>query len=298
MKRFLFSLIAILFAFCYAMAQDVIVKKDGTILNVYNLEEGPSSYFYTLEPSTDAATQKISKSEVFSIKKNGGTSTPQTGTGTQTEVKVETVKDNPEPKKATEFKAVTAKISSKYISKNDDGDLTFMARTPDGKELKYKILSKENLTLAVIEEDYEEKRYIIPEYVLLNDQTYTVVEIDEEAFEGQDEVEEVQFPATLKKIGESAFKGTSLARIILPDGLEILEEEAFANISGHVSTIYIPSSVRKIGSECFRNCGSAKSYRGYCQAYFSKMPDFVTERNCLDVGIDEEAVRAFVYKRR
>ena len=296
MKRILFSLIATLFAFSYVMAQDVIVKKDGTILNVYNLEEGPTSYFYTLEPSADAATQKISKSDVFSIKKNGETSTRKIGTGAQTEVKAAT--ENPEPKKAPEFKAVTATISSKYISKNDSGDLTFKARTPDGKELKYKILSKENLTLAVIEDGYDEKRYIIPEYVLLNNQTYTVVEIDEEAFEGEDDVEEVQFPATLKKIGESAFKGTNLAQIILPDGLEIIEEEAFANISDHVSTIYIPSTVRKIGDNCFRNCGSAKSYRGYCQAYFSKMPDFVTERNCLDFGIDEEAVRAFIYRRR
>ena len=298
MKTKFLSLIAVLFACSYMTAQDVIVKKDGTILNVYNLEEGPSSYFYTLEPSTDAATQKISKSEVFSIKKNGGTSTPQAGAGTQTEVKVEPVKANPEPQKAPEFKAITAKISSKYISKNEDGDLTFLARNPDGQELKYKILSKEKLTLAVTENGYDQKRYIIPEYVQVNDQTYTVVEIDEDAFEDEDDVEEVQFPATLKRIGESAFKGTSLTRIILPDGLEIIEEEAFANISGHVSTIYIPSTVRKIGSECFRNCGSAKSYRGYCQAYFSKMPEFVTERNCLDFGIDEEAVRAFVYRRK
>lgn len=298
MKKTLLSLIAILFTFGCAMAQDVIVMKDGTILNVYNLEEGPNSYFYTLEPSSDAATQKINKSEVFSIKKNGATSAPQAGTGTRTDVKVAALPESEAPKQKPEFKAVTAKISSKYISKNEDGDLTFLARTPDGREMKYKILSKEGLTLAVVENDYEEKKYIIPEYVLLNNQTYTVVEIDEEAFEGQDEVEEVQFPATLKKIGEYAFKGTRLARIILPDGLEILGDQAFANISGHVSTIYVPSSVRKIGSECFRNCGSAKSFRGYCQAYFSKMPEFVTERNCLDYGIDEEAVRAFVYRRR
>ena len=42
-------------------------------------------------------------------------------------------------------------------------------------------------------------------------------------------------------------------------------------------------------------CGSGKnrSIRGFCQAYFSNMPDFITEENCKDFGIDEVAVKEF-----
>ena len=54
-----------------AMAQDVIVLKDGSILNVYNLEESETSYFYTMSPAEGATTLKINKSDVFSVNHAG-----------------------------------------------------------------------------------------------------------------------------------------------------------------------------------------------------------------------------------
>ena len=70
MKGILLFLTVFLLTLSYANAQDIIVKKDGTILNVYNLEESDNFYFYTMEPSEDAAIQKINKNHVFSAKKN------------------------------------------------------------------------------------------------------------------------------------------------------------------------------------------------------------------------------------
>ena len=305
MKRIL-SLAALILAFSYAMAQDVIVKKDGTILNVYNLEEGTNSYFYTLEPSADATTQKISKEEVFSVKKNGESSQPQSGAGTRTITTVTTtVPANNNVQNSTSGREpVTAQISSSAITRKKDG-LYFAARTPDGHELNYKILSQESLTVAVTKGEYHESMYIIPEYVQVNDKTYTVTEIGKEAFLKEGTVNEVQFPTTLKIIRENAFSFCPLRSIVLPEGIEELDNAAFFRagwgpwVGGqNLSEIYLPSSIRRVGNNCFLGCGTSLSWRGYCKAYFSNLPDFITEGNCLGFGIDEEAVRAFQNRRR
>ena len=296
MKRLLLLLTAILLAFCYASAQDIIVKKDGTILNVYNLEESDNFYFYTLESSEDAAIQKINKNDVFSVKKGGEKSTSQ-----QIETKA---KDNGELKKAPKREPVTAQITSEIIQ-NKKGQF-FTARTPDGHELNYQILSSEEHTLAVVKGKYRENKYIIPEYVQVGNEVYTVTEIGDRAFSRENAITEIQFPTTLKRIGHQAFTYCPLESIVLPEGLEELADEAFfcAGLNAHGKTlplkeIYLPSSTQKIGYTCFLKCGSSISFRGFCQAYFSNMPDFIKESNCKTYGIDEEAVRAFyVYERK
>ena len=70
MNRY-FSFFWLLLMTSTANAQDVLVKKDGTILNVYNLEEGSNVYYYSTDATPDAPTLKISKEEVFSVKRNG-----------------------------------------------------------------------------------------------------------------------------------------------------------------------------------------------------------------------------------
>lgn len=75
-----FMIIRILFLFFCAisssviMEQDIIVKNDGSIIQVYNLEESNNSYYYSLEQSSDSDIFKINKREEFSIKKNGANS--------------------------------------------------------------------------------------------------------------------------------------------------------------------------------------------------------------------------------
>ena len=296
MKRLLFLLTAILLAFCYASAQDIIVKKDGTILNVYNLEESDNFYFYTLESSEDAAIQKINKNDVFSVKKGGEKSTSQ-----QIETKA---KDNGELKKAPKREPVTAQITSEIIQ-NKKGQF-FTARTPDGHELNYQILSSEEHTLAVVKGKYRENKYIIPEYVQVGNDTYTVTEIGEKAFHKEHTVIIVQFPTTLKKIGKNSFTYCPLQRISLPKSIRELADEAFNNSGWNykwsksytLKEIYIPSTIKSIGHDCFRGCGADTSPRGYCQAYFSNIPDFITEDHCNRYGIDEEAVRAFNDKKK
>lgn len=277
------------FVTSYLMAQDIIVKKDGSILTVYNLEESNTSYFYSLEPSKDAPTQKIAKSEVFSVKKSDGTTQKPSSKNSNTSRK-------------TSRKAVTATFSKRIRSKEYDN--CFSAKTPDGKELNYAVLSESEKTLAVIKGEYHEKEYVIPEYVNVDGKIYTVTEIGNKGFYQENTILKIQFPQTLKKIGEKAFVYCALESIIFPEGLMEIGTKAFWGCSGHnphrikitkknINEIFLPSSLKKIGEECFTFCGKATSYRGYCQAYFSNMPRFITESNCKTFGIDEEAVRAY-----
>lgn len=269
------------------MAQDIIVKKDGTILNVYNLEESASSYFYSLEPSKSSSILKIEKEEVFSIKKANGASVSQTSH----------VGMDADKKNERSHEDVTAEFVVNI--KNKKYSRCFTASTPDGHKLDYAVLSEADKTLTVIKGEYHEQEYVIPEYVRIDGDLYTVTEIDEKGFYMEFSVKNVQFPNTLKKIGKKAFFESCLRKIILPESLEEIGNMAFYGIGGRnsASEIYLPSSLNVIGLNCFLLCGPATSFRGYCQAYFSNMPKFITEGTCKQYGIDEEAVRAF-YKSR
>lgn len=271
------------------MAQDILVKKDGSILNVYNLEESSNSYFYTLEPSSEATVQKIGKADIFSVKKQNG-ETLKPGNDVQAVAKKRQVPTH-DP--------VTAQISSE-IQTNKKGGRWFSACTPDGHELNYLILSDVDYTLSVTKGKYRETDYVIPEYVQVGDVKYVVTEIGNDAFFSEKAIKSIQFPITLKRIGNTAFYRCGLESIVLPEGLEELGWAAFNRCGEYVSLseIYLPSSVKKIGEGCFKACGRDTSYRYFCQAYFSNLPDFITEGNCKSYGIDEEAVRAFQARKK
>lgn len=284
MRKLFLIFILSSFVTSYLKAQDIIVKQDGNILTVYNLEESNTSYFYSLEPSKDAPIHKIEKSEVFSVKKSDGTTQKPSS-------------ENSNTSRKSSRKAVTATFSKRISRKEYDN--CFSAKTPDGKELNYAVLSESEKTLAVIKGEYHEKEYVIPESVNVEGTIYTVTEIGNKGFFKENTILRIQFPQTLKKIGEKAFSNCELESIILPEGLVEIGAKAFFGCSGDKSSInlideiYLPSSIKKIGAECFIYCGKARSYRGFCQAYFSNMPIFITEGNCKTYGIDEEAVRAY-----
>ena len=95
----------------------------------------------------------------------------------------------------------------------------------------------------------------------------------------------------MKAIRHQAFYKVPLCKIILNDGVEYIGVWTFMDC--RVDEIYIPTTVKYIGSMSFLRATQASSYRGFSQGFFSCMPIFITEGNCKDYGIDEEAVRAY-----
>ena len=98
----------------------------------------------------------------------------------------------------------------------------------------------------------------IPETIVYNTQTITVVGIGYYAFYN-DELTEVNLPSTLTTIGDYAFSGcSSLANIILPQSLNSIGNEAFSNCT-NITDIVIPKSVTKIGTGILKCCSNLKS---------------------------------------
>lgn len=238
-RKYILPLLALMISFISAKsyAQDIVVMKDGTILDVYNLKESSTYYYFSSDSSSNAIVKKVKKADVFSVKKKDGTIIPATSDTVTTKSLDSAV-----------HKPVTAQLSSEITKKRRQK--IFSARTPDGHELNYAILSDDDHTLKVIKGTYHESKYIIPDYVQVNDIKYTVTEIDDGAFKMEYTVVSVDFPSTLKKIGDEAFEYSGLKKAILPEGLESIGDHAFVGCP--LSQISIPSSIKyDVGEKAF-----------------------------------------------
>jgi len=282
-----------LFAICatYAQAQDLIITKEGESYKVYNVDIGASAVFYQLTEDADAEIQRMPKADVLLIKKADGTKIDFTAPDGGVYGAASTASGS------RQHDAVTA-IATSPLTKGKKGVMTFSAKTPDGKELNYMILSEADHTLAVAQGEYGEEEYVIPDYVEYNGAKYTVTEIAEKAFLHKVNIGNVVFPSTLKKIGKRAFAGAGLEKIILPESIEIIDDRAFTfqgwnGRAGCLIELYIPTTIKNIGDICFMYSGRSQSPKGYYQGYITCMPSFISEGTCKQYGIDEEAVRAY-----
>ncbi len=200
-----------------------------------------------------------------------------------------------------------------------------LARNNDGQVLNMRIISDKDKTLAVArprkvakldkkgnkevdkkgnvkmkDGKYEMSEIIIPEYVIIDGENYSVTEIDPIAFTNHSNIKNVVFPETLRSIGAGAFFWcNTLNEIILPDALEKIGAGAFYESGDKIfKQLYIPKSVKEIGAFAFHCLGLNRSYRGFYQGTLTCIPDFVSEGNCKDFGIDEEAVRSYEQRKR
>lgn len=291
MKRILIALFVICAA--YAQAQDLIITKEGESYKVFNVDIGASAVFYQLTEDTDADIQRMPKADVLLIKKADGTKIDFTAPGG-----VDYGNSSASTSSSSRQHDTVTAIASSALTKGKKGVMTFSAKTPDGKELNYMILSEADHTLAVAEGEYLETEYIIPDFVEYNGTKYSVTEIAEKAFLHKNNIGSVVFPSTLKKIGKRAFAGAGLEKIILPESIEIIEDRAFTfqgwnGRAGCLIELYIPVTIKNIGDICFMYSGRSQSPRGYYQGYITCMPPFISEGTCKQYGIDEEAVRAY-----
>ena len=83
---------------------------------------------------------------------------------------------------------------------------------------------------------------------------YTVTQIGDSAFETEDEdpikIEEVTIPESVTYIGYTAFFGTAITEIVIPEGVEVIEQQAF-DACPNLVTATLPSSVSTLGMSVF-----------------------------------------------
>ena len=72
-----------------------------------------------------------------------------------------------------------------------------------------------------------------------------------------DELKEVKLPSTLKKIGEYAFSYSPIEKIIIPDGVEEIEDSAFYSCD-KLKEVDLPSTLKEISWDVFSRTGLTK----------------------------------------
>ncbi len=77
--------------------------------------------------------------------------------------------------------------------------------------------------------------------------------IEELAFVRCKSLKSFSWPQSLKNIGNSAFCDSGLEVVVIPDGVEQIGDNAFANCK-NLNEIVIPASVKRIGKNVFREC--------------------------------------------
>lgn len=306
----------------------MIVTNDGETIKAYNIDYSSQDYcYYTLSEKSDDL-KRIKKSEILIIKTEDGKKIDPSANDVSSNANVSSDEGEDEPTVILpgNSKPNSKKTINKYLQgSNPDAHepVTHYVRRPAVTQNKEKVYVSEDerggnlLNMRIINEDkrimsvapegdnleYEDAVYIIPEYVELDGKTYTVEEVSEKAFGyrwSNKDIRQIIMPRTLKRIRNQGFYNlVKLERIVLPESIESIGTNSFTgcgNSANSFEGIYIPKTLENIGSGSFHLCGRKTSYRGFYQGYIMEMPDWINEGNCLELGIDEEAVES--YRRR
>ena len=100
---------------------------------------------------------------------------------------------------------------------------------------------------------YHMKSLVIPEGVEV---------IESEAFSGQNSLEVVILPSTLKEIGDQAFyECHNLKSVVLPEGIRVIGKRAFSTDYSRLSLMNInfPASLERIDTEAFMYCRNLRA---------------------------------------
>ena len=79
-----------------------------------------------------------------------------------------------------------------------------------------------------------------------------ITSIEEWSFYGCDRLNEIDIPSNVVKIGKESFAYSSLEKLILHEGLEIIEDGAF--VHSEISELHLPNTVQSIGYHAFGSC--------------------------------------------
>ena len=121
--------------------------------------------------------------------------------------------------------------------------------------LKFTIISEKDFTASVSGIEGGVVGVVsIPAYVDISGVRYKVTEISDRAFYQNKSISELYLPATVERIGISAFQACfNLTKAVIENGVRIIDNGAFFDCQ-RLSEVYIGSGVSKIEVAAFSNC--------------------------------------------
>ena len=118
----------------------------------------------------------------------------------------------------------------------------------------YYNLAKKNLAFVTAGDVKYAGEIVIPESIVVNEETYTVKEIQPRAFFGCSGLTSVTIPSSVTSIGFAAFNSCSgLTSVTIPSSVTNIGDGAFNSCSG-LTSVTIPNSVTSIGYSAFSYC--------------------------------------------
>ena len=144
-----------------------------------------------------------------------------------------------------------------FVEEWKDGSV-FTAKTAEGIEIKFSVISVKNKTCKVVRKDSSPApagSITIPESV----KEFSVIGIDSRAFYGCTGLTSVTIGNSVTSIGNDAFSGCSgLTSVTIPNSVTSIGDYAFSGCTG-LTSVSIGNSVTSIGSYAFYSCSSLTS---------------------------------------
>lgn len=165
-----------------------------------------------------------------------------------------------EMKKTITFLSMTLLLSMSMNAAIKSGTGEYLTH----ENLKYEILDSDNPEVGItVQEDECPSEIIIPSSIIVEGEegdniTYSVTQINSEAFKGNVTLRYIQFPSSITEIGDQAFEGCeSLDLEELPDNLLSIGVNAFRGCKS-VKRIKLPETTQTLGEACFSEMSNLK----------------------------------------
>lgn len=120
----------------------------------------------------------------------------------------------------------------------------------------YKRIGMDWVEVTYRDEDYNSYSgdVVIPDTVSLFGVSYIVKAIGDNAFRACTGINSVSIPATVTRIGKSAFMRSGIKSIVIPDGVEMINASAFMQCRD-LTSVLMSNSVTEIRDNTFAYCG-------------------------------------------